>query len=96
MRHLILPNSALNTKGVIRNFAKFSCGKKMLFSLMAQYTPCESLDKDKFPELSKPITQRELLSAQKYLERFPEIKGYCQELSSATENYIPDFDLSGI
>lgn len=96
VRHLILPNSALNTKGVIRNFAKLSRGKKMLFSLMAQYTPCENLDKDRFPELANPITKRELLSAQKYLERFPEIEGYVQEMSSASEIYIPDFDLSGI
>lgn len=96
VRHLILPNSALNTKGVIRNFAKFSRGKKVLFSLMAQYTPCESLDKEKYPELASPISKRELLSAQKYLERFPEIEGYVQEIASVGENFIPDFDLSGI
>lgn len=96
VRHLILPNSALNTKGVIRNFAKLSRGKKMLFSLMAQYTPCESLDKEKYPELANPISKRELISAQKYLERFPHIEGYVQEMSSATEVYIPDFDGSGI
>ena len=96
VRHLILPNNALNTKGVIKNFAEISKGRKMLFSLMAQYTPCENLDKNKYPELSKPITERELLSAQNFLERFPEIEGYVQEISSATEIYIPDFDGSGI
>lgn len=96
VRHLILPNNALNTKGVIKSFFDISKGRKMLFSLMAQYTPCENLDKDKFPELAKPISQKELLSAQKYLERFPEIEGYVQEISSATEIYIPDFDLFGI
>ena len=96
VRHLILPNNALNTKGVIKNFAELSRGRKMLFSLMAQYTPCENLDKNKYPELTKPITERELLSAQKYLARFPEIEGYVQEISSAAEIYIPDFDGSGI
>ncbi len=96
VRHLILPNNALNTKGVIKSFAEISKGKRMLFSLMAQYTPCENLDKERFTELSKPISQRELLSAQKYLERFPEIEGYFQEMTSASENFIPDFDLSGI
>ena len=96
VRHLILPNNALNTKGVIKSFSELSRGKKMLFSLMAQYTPCDNLDKDKYPELTRPINQRELLSAQKYLERFPEIEGYFQEISSATEAFIPEFDLSGI
>ena len=96
VRHLILPDNALNTKGVIKNFSEISKGRKMLFSLMAQYTPCQSLDKNKFPELARAITERELLSAQKYSERFPEIEGYCQEVSSSSEIYIPDFDLSGI
>ena len=96
VRHLILPDNALNTKGVIKNFAELSRGKKMLFSLMAQYTPCQNLDKNKYPELAKPISERELLSAQKYLSRFPEIEGYYQEISSATEIYIPDFDGTGI
>lgn len=96
VRHLILPNNALNTKGVIKSFSEISRGKKMLFSLMAQYTPCEGLDAVKFPELARPITERELLSAQKYLERFADIQGYVQEMASASEIYIPDFDLSGI
>lgn len=95
VRHLILPNNLINTKGVIRSFATLlGEGRKMLFSLMAQYTPCGNLDK--FPEINRPITERELVSAKKALARYSEIEGFVQELSSAKSRYIPDFDLSGI
>ena len=95
VRHLILPNNLINTKGVIRSFASLvSEGRKMLFSLMAQYTPCGNLEN--FPEINRPITERELISAKKALARFPEIEGFVQELCSAESRYIPDFNLSGI
>ncbi len=95
VRHLILPNNLINTKGVIRSFASLvSGGRKMLFSLMAQYTPCGNLHE--FPEINRPITERELVSAKRALARFPEIEGFVQELSSAKNEYIPDFDLSGV
>ncbi len=97
VRHLILPNNLLNTKGVIKSFAALiSQGRRMLFSLMAQYTPCESAPLAHYPELRRPITKKELDSALNYLEKFPEIEGYTQALTSAGEEYIPDFDLSGI
>lgn len=96
VRHLILPDNLLNTKGVIKKFAELSKGRKMLFSLMAQYTPCEQTDFNSFPELSRPITQRELDSAVRYLQKFEQIEGYTQALSSCGEGYIPDFDLGGI
>lgn len=95
VRHLILPNNLLNTKGVIRSFASLlGEGRKMLFSLMAQYTPCGNLDA--FPEINRRITEHELISAKKALSRFPEIEGFVQELSSAKSEFIPDFDLSGV
>ncbi|MBQ1262779.1 MAG: 4Fe-4S cluster-binding domain-containing protein [Oscillospiraceae bacterium] len=94
VRHLILPNNLINTKGVIRSFAALSEGRKMLFSLMAQYTPCGNLEA--FPEINRPITERELVSAKKALARYPQIEGFVQELSSAKSEFIPDFDLSGV
>lgn len=96
VRHLVLPNSVLNSKGVIRDFAALSKDKKMLFSLMAQYTPIDNEKLRKFPELTRKITQREYNSVVHFLEKYPQIDGYIQELSSAKEDYIPDFDLTGI
>ncbi len=96
VRHLILPSNLLNTKSVIKKYAELSRGRKMLFSLMAQYTPCRGTDFNKFPELSRPLLQKELDSALRYLEKFPQIEGYTQALCSSDEAFIPDFDFSGI
>lgn len=96
VRHLILPKNPMNTKKVISEFSKFSKDKKILFSLMAQYTPCSDCDLDPFPELKNPLSLREYNSAVNYLSRFEHIEGYVQELYSSGEKYIPDFNLSGI
>ncbi len=96
IRHLILPNNPLNTKAVILKLADFLKNKKALFSLMAQYTPMDSCDFSKFPELKRPINKKEYESALSLARRFEHIDGYFQELSSSGEKYIPNFDLSGI
>ena len=94
VRHLILPANLINTKGVLKNFSNLlKSERKMLFSLMAQYTPhCQT----PYPELSRVLNQRELESALRELEKYPQIEGYTQDLASAKEHYIPDFDLSGV
>ncbi len=96
IRHLILPKNVLNTKAVISKVNEFCKGKKILFSLMAQYTPMESCDFEKFPELKNPISEREYKSALSYLDRFPDINGFIQEMSSIGEKFIPNFDLGGV
>jgi len=96
VRHLVLPNAVLNSKGVIRDFAQLSKGRKMLFSLMAQYTPINSERTQAFPELMRKITQKEYNSVVAFVEKYPEFDGFVQELSSAECDYIPDFDLTGI
>ena len=95
VRHLILPNNLLNTKGVIRSFSKLlDEGRKMLFSLMAQYTPCNNLSG--FNEINRKLNERELSSALRAVERYPKIEGFTQQLSSAECGFIPDFDLTGV
>ncbi len=95
VRHLVLPNNLINTKGVIRSFAQLlGEGRKMLFSLMAQYTPCGNLEG--YSEINRSLTERELRSAVSALARYGEIEGFTQELGSAQSSFIPDFDLSGV
>lgn len=96
VRHLILPDNILNSKGVISDFKKLSLNRKMLFSLMAQYTPIlENLND--FPELCRPINRREYNSIVNYLYKSEIKDGFIQEFNDAVgEKYIPDFDLSGI
>ena len=93
VRHLILPGEIVNTKAVIRAFAEISRGRKMLFSLMAQYTPMSELNLDGFENLKRPITEREYKSAVAYLSQFEHIEGYTQEHSSVGECFVPSFNL---
>jgi len=94
IRHLILPNNIENTKRVIDWVAESFLPGQVLFSLMSQYTPCGDLSE--FPELQRRITQEEYDEAMAYLESSGIEDGFFQELSSAQEEYIPPFDLTGI
>ncbi|MBR2591173.1 MAG: radical SAM protein [Clostridia bacterium] len=88
VRHLMLPGHIENTLGVIDMFEEFSRHKKVLFSLMSQYTPCG--DMSAFDTLNRKLTAQEYDKALGYLELLG-IDGFCQELSSAAQIYIPPF-----
>lgn len=94
IRHLILPENLENTYRVIDWAAETFSPGDVLFSLMSQFTPCGDLDK--YPELKRRLTQEEYDAATQYLEASGIEDGFFQELSSAKEEYIPDFDLKGI
>ncbi|HIR85802.1 MAG TPA: radical SAM protein [Candidatus Limivicinus faecipullorum] len=93
IRHLILPGQDMNAMDVM-DFAaeKFPAGSVM-FSLMSQYTPMPGLDK--FPELQSPIEPELNERLISYMRRLG-LEGYWQETGSATEEMIPDFDLTGL
>ena len=88
VRHLMLPGAVENTLGVIDAFDEISKGKKMLFSLMSQYTPVGDLTR--YPELQRKVSAEEYEKALNYLQLLG-IDGFCQELTSAKEIYIPPF-----
>ena len=94
IRHLVLPGHIKNTLDVIDKVSGRFTDSEVLFSLMSQYTP----PKVKLPyeELNRRLTREEYDSAVDYLYLCGIENGYVQELSSAKEEYTPDFDLSGI
>jgi len=92
IRHLILPSNTRNSIAVI-DMLKENFGTDITVSLMAQYIPCGKAYN--FPEINRKITKREYSKVLSYLESSG-LGGYTQELSSATEKYIPDFDLQGV
>ena len=94
IRHLILPGNLDNTRAVIDWVSSEFAPGDVLFSLMSQYTPCGDLSG--FPEISRRITPEEYSEAVSYLEASDIEDGFYQELSSAKEEYIPDFDLTGV
>lgn len=94
IRHLILPDNLDNTFRVIDWVAETFSPGDVLFSLMSQFTPFGSLSD--FPELRRRLTQDEYDAAMRYLEDSGIEDGFFQELSSAKEEYIPEFDLRGV
>lgn len=94
IRHLILPGRLDDAFDVIDWVAETFPRNTVLFSLMSQFVPLA--DKARFPELARTLTQEEYDRAQSYLSLSGIDSGYFQELSSATEELIPRFDLTGV
>ena len=94
IRHLLLPGQVENTRRVIRWVSDTFLPGEVLFSLMAQYTPCGELEK--FPELQRTVTQEEWDACLAELENSDIADGFVQELSAAGEEMIPDFDGTGL
>lgn len=88
VRHLILPSNTENTVGVLDILEEFS--DKILLSLMAQYTPLGSAAK--YPEINRRLSKEEYDRVLDYLDA-TDLEGFLQELSSASEEYVPDFNL---
>lgn len=94
VRHLVLPENLENTFGVIGWMEDTFSPGDVLFSLMSQFTPVPGTEA--FPELGRRLTPEEYGAAVGRLEESSIEDGFYQELSSAKEEYIPPFDLSGV
>lgn len=94
IRHLVLPGQVENSRRVIRWVDREFLPGEVLFSLMAQYTPCGSLAR--FPELQRTLTQEEWDAVLEELENSGIEDGFVQELSAAGEEQIPAFDGTGV
>ena len=94
VRHLVLPGHLENSYGVIDLFADTFEKGTVLFSLMSQYTPQRN-NLLPFKELNRRLTTLEYNRVCDYMIKKGVDYGFCQERSSAKEEYTPDFDLSG-
>ena len=89
IRHLILP---MHTKNSIKalEMIKREFGDQALVSLMCQYIPWGEMKND--PKLGRTITKREYDKVKKELFSLG-LDGFTQDLSSASDKYIPEWDL---
>lgn len=92
VRHLVLPGQIENTVGALRDIA--SVDNSLYVSLMGQYFPTDNV-KD-HPTLSRRLTQDEYDKAIDAFFASGLCNGFSQELDSATEEYVPDFDLASV
>ena len=94
IRHLILPGAEDNSRAVIDFVAENFPGDDILFSLMAQYTPMPNTER--FPELQKTVSAETNDALVEYMTMRGIENGFWQEPCSATDDMIPDFDLTGV
>lgn len=92
VRHLVLPGALENTKGVLQDIS--SIDDTMYVSLMGQYFPTPNVENH--PILSRRITEDEYDQATQAFFDAGLQNGFSQELDSATEEYVPDFDLDAL
>lgn len=88
VRNLILPAHTRNSIGVL-DIIKRNFGNQVMVSLMCQYVPAGRASE--FSRINRKITHREYEKVKYELFR-RELDGFTQALSSASEEYIPDWD----
>ena len=91
IRHLVLPQNTNEALKVIDWFEENT--QNAYLSIMAQYIPCWKADK--YPELNRRITRREHDKVIDYLCNKDIKNVYIQSRLSASEAYIPAFNLGG-
>ena len=89
VRHLVLPSQVENTRGVLNAIAEID--KDMYVSLMGQYFPTPAVQNH--PTLSRRLTAEEYDEATETFFDAGLKNGFSQELESATEEYVPSFDI---
>jgi putative pyruvate formate lyase activating enzyme len=92
IRHLILPGQAKDSKRVLRWIAE-NLGSDVFISLMAQYTPVHKAAR--FPEINRRLRRSEYEEVCEYFNELGFENGWVQELTSASSEFTPDFDLRG-
>ena len=88
VRHLILPLASYDSINIVKFVSTLP--KSVYFSLMSQYTPFGEIQS--FKELQRKITRREYEKVLSAVNEYGLENVFLQDLNSANENYIPDWD----
>lgn len=92
IRHLVLPS---NTNASIEALDYLAENfDDTYISVMAQYVPCGDLTE--YKEINRPLTQREYDKVVNHIFDLGLDKIFVQELEAASDEFIPDFDFTGV
>lgn len=93
VRHLVLPGQVQAAKEAVEYL--YNRYKDSIFiSIMSQYTPCTDLES--YPEINRRITQEEYDQVVDFAVEIGVENGFLQEGESASESFIPPFNLEGV
>ncbi len=96
IRHLILPGHVTNSLRVLKWIESNFKPGQVMFSLMHQYIPYGRVSDTEFPELNRRITHAEYQRVEDALMDSEIEDGFLQEEPSASQEFIPAFDGSGV
>ena len=91
LRHLVLPGHVENSLGVLDWISENFAPGDILVSLMSQYTPIGSVKNT--PPFDRPVSEEEYAAVCSWAELCGIQTGFLQEISSANETFIPDWNL---
>ncbi len=86
---MVLPNNTEDSINVLKEI-KNILGEQTYVSLMSQYTP-HGKAKD-FKEINRKLKPLEYKRVKNYMLKLGFTNGFVQEMSSATDLFIPDFN----
>jgi putative pyruvate formate lyase activating enzyme len=93
IRHLMLPGLLFDTKKVLDHIMEMY-GDSVYVSIMNQYTPMHRACQ--YPEINKRLNKRHYESIIQYCLDSGMHNAFIQDPGTATEDYVPDFNLIGV
>lgn len=93
IRHLVLPGNVSQGMKML-DWVKDNLSTDTYISLMGQYMPYAKAGE--YPVINRKISQREYDIVLSHAEKLGFENVYIQELASSSEEFVPDFDLSGV
>lgn len=95
VRHLLLPGCLEDAKKIV-SYLFNTYGHQIYMSLMNQYTPLDSLEKEKYPELNRKVSEKAYDWLIDYALSIGMEQAFIQEGETAEESFIPPFTLEGV
>lgn len=95
VRQLVLPGYTEEAMA-ITDLLYREFGDSVYFSIMSQFTPTEHLDREKYPELCRTVTEEEYDRVAEHAADIGITQGFLQEGEAADDSFIPPFDLEGV
>ncbi len=94
VRHMVLPGGIKDACAVLEWLKENLPLDNVWVSVMSQYTPFYK--SGEYPEIHRRLNQKEYNAVLDALDSLEIENGFVQELSSAKEEYTPDFCLQGV
>ena len=90
VRHLLLPGQLRESKKVLDYlFSEYQ--NSICYSIMSQYTPMSTLERGRYPELSRRVTTYEYSKLIDHAAHLGIENGFIQEGTASSESFIPNF-----